>query len=64
MCDKKNHPLIEVFRTGCEDGIQSVVRWCPDCGAVVVDEELDGRVYAGSVMKMRFPKETPVKRQS
>lgn len=55
MCDGKNHPLKEIFRSGCEDDIQSVVRWCPDCGAVVVDGELDGRVRAGAVMPMRFP---------
>lgn len=64
MCDKKNHPLIEVFRAGSDEGIQSVVRWCPDCGAVVVDDEIDGRVHAGEVMKMRFPKETLARKQA
>ena len=33
-----------------------VVRWCPDCGAIVVDAESDSRVYAGHRMKMVLPK--------
>lgn len=55
MCDGKNHPLKEIFRSGYQDDIQSVVRWCPDCGAVVVDGEYDGRVRAGDIMQMQFP---------
>lgn len=54
MCDKKQHPLIEIFRTGYVDGLQTVVRWCPDCGAIVVDGEIDGRVLPGHVVKMRL----------
>lgn len=53
MCDRKNHPLIEIYRHGYEDSIQHVVRWCPECGAVVVDGELDGRVRPGVVMAMK-----------
>ena len=56
MCDLRNHPLVEIFRAGPDDGIQSVVRWCPDCGAVVVDGEIDGRVAAGRVMPMQHAK--------
>lgn len=55
MCDGTNHPLKEIFRSGYRDDVQSVVRWCPDCGSVVVDGEYDGRVRPGGVMKMQFP---------
>ena len=37
------------------DGIDSVVRWCPECGAIVVDQEVDGRIM-GKYMDMSFPK--------
>lgn len=49
------HPLKEIYRTnrGFED---EVVRWCPECGAIVVDCDLDNRIYPGRVMKMRLSK--------
>lgn len=34
---------------------EEVVRWCPICGAIVVDTDYDGRTNPGQVMKMRFP---------
>lgn len=33
-----------------------VVRWCSECGAVVVDEDSDGRIHPGGYIKMMFPK--------
>jgi len=58
MCDGRNHPLVEVFSdepafVGDLDPYH-VVRWCPDCGAVVVDLEVDGRLI-GRATKMKFP---------
>lgn len=35
---------------------QDVVRWCTDCGAVVIDIDFDGRTYPGRVKEMQFPK--------
>jgi len=32
-----------------------VVRWCAFCGAVVVDQDYDGRTNPGAVMQMKFP---------
>lgn len=32
-----------------------VVRWCKHCGAVVVDEDCDGRTYPGKIKQMQFP---------
>ena len=54
-CKEGLHQLVEVYRAdnGFED---EVVRWCPSCGAIVVDVDVDNRVYAGCVMKMRLPK--------
>ena len=54
-CAEGRHQLVEVYRAnnGFED---EVVRWCPNCGAIVVDVDIDNRVYAGRVMKMRLPK--------
>ncbi len=36
-------------------GSDAVVRWCNKCGAVVVDEDYDGRTHPGSYVAMRFP---------
>ena len=54
-CTEGRHQLLEVYRydNGFED---EVVRWCSNCGAIVVDAEVDNRVYAGHIMKMRLPK--------
>lgn len=54
-CTGGRHRLVEVYRAdnGFED---EVVRWCSNCGAIVVDLDYDGRVYAGRIMKMRLPK--------
>lgn len=49
------HPLVEIARHrngGMED---VVVRWCPQCGGVVVDADVDNRTSPGAFMKMRFP---------
>lgn len=53
-CKEGLHPLMEVYRhyNGFE---HEVVRWCPVCGAIVVDVDVDGRTYAGHCMKMLLP---------
>lgn len=55
MCDGKNHNLIRIISTSYMNGIDHVVRWCQDCGAVVVDTDVDGRTLPGAFMKMQFP---------
>ena len=52
--------LIEVYAVRDEYGLnpsgeERSVKWCQECGAVVVDKEFDGR-FAGSVVPMKFPK--------
>ena len=54
-CRKGNHPLIELTRTWLGYGGEEVVRWCPECGSVVVDVDVDGRTMAGKIMKMKSP---------
>jgi hypothetical protein len=56
-CDGHDHMLIEIYR---RHGAASdaVVRWCIDCGAVVVDEDSDNRTSPGQYGKMRFPRMT------
>lgn len=63
--DKHIGKLKEIHRIEVNSplGEDIVVRWCPNCGAVVIDFEVDERVSPGGVMKMRFPdfKHHPVK---
>ena len=55
MCDLQNHNLEEIYSKNI-DGCEEVVRWCSDCGAVVVDIDYDNRTYPGGVIPMKFPK--------
>ena len=48
--------LIEIHRVSLNDQEDEVVKWCPICGAVVVDLEVDGRAYPGRIRMMRFTK--------
>ena len=53
-CVKGLHHLQEISRSS--DGfVDKVVRWCPDCGAIVIDMECDGRIYPGRYKKMMIP---------
>lgn len=53
-CKQGNHNLITIFSCGNYDE-ENVVRWCPTCGAVVVDKEIDGRVFPGTIRKLQAP---------
>jgi hypothetical protein len=55
MATKHDHPLIVIYARGTEMD-ETVVRWCPTCGAVVIDTDFDGRTNPGAIMKMKFPK--------
>lgn len=57
--EKNQHvgPLEELFNFGGID-TDRVLRWCPKCGAVVVDLDIDGRTMPGNVVKMRIPEIT------
>lgn len=51
---KECGPLKAIYWNGTDDEA-AVVRWCPQCGAVVVDTDFDGRTNPGAIMKMKFP---------
>ncbi len=34
---------------------ETVVRWCTDCGSVVIDTDYDGRTQPGAILPMRTP---------
>ena len=55
-CLKLNHPLEEILRTGGAYDEYTVVNWCPECGAIVVDVEYDGRVSPDHKLKMKLPR--------
>ena len=52
-CLKGNHELTTIYKVG-SDYESDVVKWCPHCGAVVVDKEFDGRTNPGQVVNMKF----------
>jgi hypothetical protein len=54
---KQPHQLVDIMSKvylGAEDARQ-IVRWCENCGAVVIDVDTDGRTYPGEVQRMLFP---------
>jgi valyl-tRNA synthetase len=56
MCDGKNHHLKEIFRAPESPyDTEYVVRWCSECGAIVVDIDIDNRTSPGAGRKMEFP---------
>lgn len=36
-------------------GVSHPVRWCQDCGAIVIDTDVDGRTMPGDVWAMTIP---------
>ncbi len=53
-CFKGSHKLIKIHEAGC-DLETMVIRWCSICGSIVIDTDVDGRIYPGNVMKMKNP---------
>lgn len=53
-CVAGTHNLKVILRDG-GDAEENVVRWCVDCGAIVIDVDYDGRTNRGQYMKMKFP---------
>lgn len=55
QCKEGRHPLRKLLTVA---GVftDSIVRWCPECGAVVIDCEVDGRTYPGRRMPMKLPR--------
>lgn len=55
-CIRGLHPLIEITSIDMAYDCEKVIRWCPECGAIVVDMDCDGRTYPGHYRKMMIPK--------
>jgi len=55
MCNGRDHNLKAIFGSGSRDE-RAVVRWCLDCGSVVVDLDVDGRTSPGYYKKMLTPR--------
>jgi hypothetical protein len=49
--------LKELFNTDMGWNTEASVKWCPICGAIVVDKESDNRRF-GQYVKMKFPEIT------
>ncbi len=54
-CRQGLHPFIVISRTIIGIDEEKVVRWCPECGAVVVDCDIDGRANPGYYKKLEYP---------
>ena len=55
-CKAGNHSLVEIYKIYRGQDEVEVVRWCEECGSVVVDIDCDGRIYPGAIAKMKIPK--------
>ncbi len=56
-CRKGSHPFEEILDANkCWCGKEiAVVRWCPICGTVVVDIDVDSHTFPGRIMGARRP---------
>ena len=54
-CQTGVHPFIKIMTSPVWIDEEEVVRWCPECGAIVVDCDIDGRVMPGYYKKLRYP---------
>jgi hypothetical protein len=53
-CLAGQHPFVRIYTIGAEEHL-NVVRWCPECGAIVIDVDKNGITNHGEVMKLRIP---------
>ena len=55
-CNGK-HDLVRVMtKPAGEPGVDYVTRWCQNCGAIVIDADVDGRTQPGAGSSMAFPR--------
>lgn len=54
ICKNGKHDLIHIFSRG-DTLSELVVRWCKNCGAIIIDEDVGGRTHPGKYMKMKLP---------
>ena len=54
-CLKGKHKLESITELSHWDGSAQVVRWCSICGSIVIDTQIDHRIFPGQVMPMKSP---------
>lgn len=54
-CKEGQHSLIRITSNDINSFETEIVRWCTECGAIVVDMEVDNRTFPGKYMKMKIP---------
>ena len=52
-CLQGLHPLKTIY-VDSGSMVDHVVRWCPECGSVVIDADCDGRTYPGKIRPMQL----------
>ena len=58
-CKNGEHKLKVIYwHSSLRGNEEPTVRWCGNCGAVVVDVDFDGRTNAGAIREMELPRET------
>lgn len=53
-CKKGKHSLQVIYRSSQLFEEEKVIRWCSVCGAIVIDNEIDGKRICSS-MKLKCP---------
>ena len=54
--NRKGHELVRIYSRAVGDDMFAAIRWCANCGAVVVDLDVDGYIRPGKITPLRFPK--------
>lgn len=54
-CLSGHHPLIKIYSDDIDCFVTKIIRWCPKCGSIVMDREVDGRLNPGYYMGMKEP---------
>lgn len=54
-CIQGQHTLKSITELSHWDGSAQVVRWCSVCGAIVIDTQIDKRIFPGQIMPMEYP---------
>jgi hypothetical protein len=55
VCDGNKHNLLEVYEHYDDAMGGAVVRWCENCGAIVIDRDFDNKTFPGYYVAMKFP---------
>lgn len=54
---RRDHNLTEIMRKPAYvmPDADQIVRWCRDCGAIVIDIDADDQTHPGAIIPMTFP---------